>query len=137
MSQQDVETIRRVYDAWMAEDYDTVFDAYDEDIRLNPDPDATWVGIGDDHLGHAGVRRYMRAVYEAFEEYRPEIEELRDVGQGRVLTLAIEHGRGRGSGATVEARHTAHLWTLRNGRATQLDLFLNRSRAFETVERIG
>lgn len=91
------------------------------------------VGIGDDYLGHSGVRRYMRAVYEAFEEYRPEIEELRDVGEGRVLTLAIEHGRGRGSGAQVEARHTAHLWTLRDGRAIQLDLFLDRRRAFETV----
>ncbi len=123
----------RMYEAWMAEDYDAVFQAFDEEIRLNPDPDATWVGIGDDYLGHSGVRRYMRAVYEAFEEYRPEVEELRDVGEGRVLTLAIEHGRGRGSGAQVEARQTAHLWTLRDGRAIQLDLFLDRSRAFETV----
>ena len=133
MAQENVETVRRIYDAWVAEDYDAVFQAYDEEIRLNPDPDATWVGIGDDYRGHSGVRRYMRAVYEAFEEYRPEVEELRDVGEGRVLTLAIEHGRGRGSGAQVEAQRTAHLWTLRDGRAIQVDLFLDRSRAFEAV----
>lgn len=133
MSPENVATIRRMYDAWMARDFETVFEAFDAEIRLNPDPDATWVGIGDDYFGHPGVRRYMRALYEAFEEYRPEIEKNLDVGDGRVLTLAIEHGRGRGSGAQVQARRTAHLWTLRDGRAIQLDLFLDRSRAFKAV----
>ena len=133
MSRENVETIRRLYDAWLADDYGTVFETYDPQIRLNPDPDASWVGIGEDYVGPAGVRRYMAAVYDAFADYRPEVEDIFDVGEGRVLTLAIEHGRGRGSGARVEARHTAHLWTLRDGRAIQLDLFLDRSRAFKTV----
>ncbi len=91
------------------------------------------MGLGEDYVGHAGVRRYMAAVYEAFDEYRPEIEDILDVGEGRVLTLAIEHGRGRASGAEVEAARTAHLWTLRNGRAVQIDLFLERSRALKAV----
>ncbi len=133
MSQENVETIRRLYAAWSAEDFETVYETYDPEINLNPDPEASWVGIGDSYVGHAGVRRYMAAVYEAFEDYRPEVEGIREVGEGRVLTLAIEHGRGRGSGAEVEARRTAHLWTLRNGKAVQLDLFLDRGRAFEAV----
>ena len=75
----------------------------------------------------------MRGVYEAFEHYRPEVEQIIDAGAGRVLTLAIEHGTGRGSGAQVQASNTAHLWTLREGRAVQLDLFLDRKRALEAV----
>lgn len=133
MSEENVETIRRMYDAWLAEDYETVFQTYDPEIRLNPDPEASWVGIGESYVGHPGVRRYMAAVYEAFVGYRPEVEDILDAGEGRVLTLAIEHGRGRSSGADVEARRTAHLWTLREGRAVQLDLFLDRRRAFEAV----
>ena len=133
MSQENVKTMRRLYDAWLADDYETVFATYDAQIRLNPDPDASWVGIGEDYVGHAGIRRYMAAVYDAFDDYRPEVEDVLDVGDARVLTLAIEHGRGRGSGAQVEANRTAHLWTLRDGKAIQVDLFLDRGRAFEAV----
>ena len=132
-SQENVETVRRLYAAWLADDYDTVFQTYDPRIRLNPDPDAAWVGINDEYVGHAGVRRYMAAVYEAFEGYRPEVEHIIGLGDGRVLTLAVEHGRGRISGAPTEASRTAHLWTLRDGMAIQLDLFLDRSRALEAV----
>jgi len=133
MSQENVKTIRRMYDAWLAENFETVFETFDPEIHLNPDPDASWVGIGDSYVGHAGVRRYMAAVYDAFDEYRPEVEDVRDVGEFQVLTLAIEHGRGRGSGARVEANRTAHLWTLSNGKAVELDLFLDRARAFEAA----
>jgi ketosteroid isomerase-like protein len=133
MSRENVETMRRFYDAWLAEDYETVFQTYDPEIRVNPDPEATWVGVDESYVGHEGVRRYMAGVYEAFKDYRPEVEDLIDVGEGRVLTLAIEHGRGRGSGAEVEARRTAHLWTLREGKAIQVDLFLDRGRALEAA----
>jgi ketosteroid isomerase-like protein len=133
MAQENVDTIRRMYDAWMARDDETVYSTFDPDIRLNPDPEASWVGMDETYLGHDGVRRYMRAVYEAFENYRPEVEQIIDAGEGRVLTLAIEHGRGRGSGAEVQAAKTAHLWTLQDGRAVRLDLYLNRKRALEAV----
>jgi ketosteroid isomerase-like protein len=133
MSQQNVEVVRRIYDAWIAGDYETVVASYDSEIRLNPDPEASWVGMDEDYLGHEGVRRYLRAVYEAFEDYRPEIEQIIDVGEGRVLTLAVEHGRGRGSGAEVQAARTAHLWTLRGEKAVQIDLFLDRERALEAL----
>ena len=133
MSRENVEIVRRIYDAWMADDYETVFSTFDPDVRLNPDPEAWWVGMDEDYLGRDGVRRYMRAVYESFEDYRPEVEEIVDAGGGRVLTLAIEHGRGRGSGAEVQAHRTAHLWTLRDGKAVRLDLFMDRERAVEAA----
>jgi ketosteroid isomerase-like protein len=134
MPQENVEVVRLIYQAWMAGDYETVLSTYHPDIRLNPDPEAWWVGVEEDYLGHEGVRRYLRAVYEAFEDYRPEVEQIIDAGKGRVLTLAVEHGRGRGSGAGVQAAKTAHLWTLRDGKAIRLDLFLDRERALEAVE---
>jgi ketosteroid isomerase-like protein len=130
VSEENVAVVRRVYAAWAVRDYEAILALYDPEIRLNPDPEASWVGIDEDYVGHEGVRRYLRAVYEAFEDYRPEVEKLIAVGPDRVLTLAIEHGRGRGSGAEVQAAKTAHLWTLRDGQAIQIDLFLDRERAF-------
>jgi ketosteroid isomerase-like protein len=109
-----------------------VFDTFDPDIELNPDLEAAWVGIGQVYRGHAGMRSYMASVYEAFEDYRPEVEELIDVGD-QVLTLAIEHGRGRGSGAGVQANKTAHVWTLRDGKAVRLDLYLDRDKALKAL----
>jgi len=128
MSEENVAAIRRMYDAWLAQDIDAVFETFDEGIVLNPDPEATWVGVGEVYRGHDGVRRYMAAVYEAFEEYRPEVEKLIDAGD-QVLTLAIEHGRGRESGIEVEANRTAHVWTMREGKAVRLDLYLDREKA--------
>ena len=132
MSQDNVEIIRGTYTAWLAGDFAAALATLDEDIEVHPDPEAAWVGIGDVYRGHDGIRSYLRLVYEVFEEYRPEVEQLIDAGD-RVLTLAIEHGRGRGSGAEVKAQKTAHVWTLRDGRAVRLDLYLDRDRAVKAV----
>lgn len=131
MSQENVETVRRMYELWLDSD-PALFEAFDPDIELNPDPAADWVGVDDVYRGHDGMRRYMAQVYDAFEEYRPEVEDLLDVGD-QVITLAIEHGRGRGSGAQVEARRTAHVWTMRANRAIRLDLYLDRAKALEAA----
>ena len=129
MPEAAIDTIRRFYDAWLSGDDKRVYATFDDDIELHPDPEATWVGVGEVYRGPDGVRTYMRAVYEAFEDYRPEVEKLIDLDD-RVLTLAIEHGKGRGSGASVQAHRTAHLWTLKDGKAVRLDLYLSRERAF-------
>jgi ketosteroid isomerase-like protein len=131
MSQENVEVIRRMYERWLEND-PSLFEAFDPEIELHPDPAADWVGVDDIYRGHDGVRSYMRQVYEALEDYRPEIEELREAGD-KVITLAIEHGRGRGSGATVEARKTAHVWTMRANRAIRLDLYLDRDQALQAL----
>ncbi len=131
MSQENVETIRRMYERWLENDA-ALFDAFDQEIELHPDAAADWVGVDDIYRGHDGVRRYMTQVYEAFEDYRPEVEDLLDAGD-KVVTLAIEHGRGRASGATVEARHTAHVWTMRANKAIRLDLYLDRAKALEAA----
>jgi len=135
MSHENVDVIRRMYDRWLQGD-PSLFDAFDPKIELHPDPAADWVGVDAVYRGHDGVRRYMAHVYEAFEDYRPEVEELVDAGD-KVVTLAIEHGRGRVSGATVEARRTAHVWTMRANKAIRLDLYLDRAKGLEAAGLTG
>jgi len=131
MSQENVEIVRRIYELQLQGNA-SLFDAIDDEIELHPDPDADWVGVNDTYRGHDGLRRYMTQVYEAFEDYRPEVQEFLDTGD-KVITLAIEHGRGRASGAKVESRRTAHVWTLRANKAIRLDLYLDRAKALEAA----
>lgn len=55
MSQENVETIRRMYERWLQNDA-SLFDAFDPEIELHPDPAADWVGVDDVYRGHDGVR---------------------------------------------------------------------------------
>ncbi len=131
MSQENVEIMQRYYAAWLRRD-PSEMGTLDPEIELHPDPANEWVGIDDVYRGPEGVRRYIRTVEEAVVDYRPEIERLIDAGD-KVVTLAIESGRGRGSGAAVQSNRTAHVWTLRDGKATRLDLYNDRTVALKAV----
>jgi ketosteroid isomerase-like protein len=131
MSQENVEIMRRYYEAWFRRD-PSEMGTLDPGIELHPDPENEWVGIDDLYRVPEGVLAYMRTVEDAIEDYRPEVEQLLDAGD-KVVTLAVESGRGRGSGAEVRSLQTAHVWTMREGRASRLDLYNDRSRALRAA----
>jgi hypothetical protein len=58
-----------------------------------------------------------RCVRGAWEQWRIELEDIQDVGDGRVLVRFTEQARGRGSGASTSVR-VEGVWTVSNGRAT-------------------
>jgi ketosteroid isomerase-like protein len=131
MSRENVDVIRRLYESGFPLDPGS-FESIDPEIELHPDPEAFWVGVNRMYRGHDGLREYMGAVLDAFEDYRPEVAQFIDLDD-KVVTLAIEHGRGRGSGAEVQSARTAHVWTMRNGKPIRLDLYIDRERALRAV----
>jgi ketosteroid isomerase-like protein len=133
VSRQNLELIGKIYEGWASGQLDVTMRALiDPDIEIYPDPESAWPGIEESYRGYDGIGRYLASIYAAFEDYRPEPERLLDAGE-RVVVLAIERGRGRHSGAEVEIRHTAHIWTVRDGRAARLDVNWNRERALASV----
>lgn len=60
-------------------------------------------------------------------------EEFIDAGADQVLVFSREGGRGRGSGAEVESHPTAHLWTIRDGRAVRMQSYWERADALEAA----
>jgi ketosteroid isomerase-like protein len=131
VSAENVEIVRAVYDAWLGGEGNAL-QLLDPEIVLTPAAECDWVGLEDTYHGRDGVRRYLRLMNESIDDYHPEIVELLDAGDA-VVTLAVESGRGRRSGAPVESRNTAHVWTLRDGRAVQLDLYWDRERAMRAA----
>lgn len=51
----------------------------------------------------------------------------------QVLVFAREGGRGKGSGAEVQTNPTAHLYTMRNGKAVRMQSYWERADALEAV----
>jgi ketosteroid isomerase-like protein len=129
MSQENVEIIRRGYEVFARGQ--VPFD--------NLDPDIEWCGprefpdLAAPHYGHDGVRRYMRKLQEAFDDYHMVAEEFIDAGEDRVLVFAREGGRGKGSGAEAQTNPTAHLYTMRKGKAIRMQSYWERAKALEAV----
>src|SRR4051794_30224274 len=133
MSQENVEIVRGIYEAFARRDNATPFEMYAEDIvwdysnarrsRLGPKPV---------YHGHEGVREAWRDGLSAFNEFHFELEELTDAGD-HVLATVRERNIGRASGAAVEATHFA-VWTLAAGKVTRLQVFDERQPALEAAE---
>jgi ketosteroid isomerase-like protein len=64
MSQENVEVVRRVYDALSGRDFNTFRALHDPDIELTPlRPE------GATYRGHDGVRRYWDELFDVFPDF--------------------------------------------------------------------
>jgi ketosteroid isomerase-like protein len=128
MSQENVELVRRGYDAFARGDVDAVLADLDQEIEV-----LSWPGIAgeDSYHGHAGFLAYAAGWLESWDEYRLSPEEIIDAGD-RVVVIYRAVGRGRGSGIEVETQ-LGHLWTIRDGKAVRLDIYRTRAEALEAA----
>ena len=132
MSQQNVEIVRRIYDAVAVRDAETPFAFYAENIVWDLSNSRRAVLSSQPvYYGHEGVRRAWRDGLTAFGEIDYEVLQLTDSGD-QVLATIREHQVGRASGAPVEASHLA-LWTLAGGKVVRLQVFDDRQDALEAV----
>jgi uncharacterized protein len=132
MSRENVELVRRVYDAASRRDTATVLDLYDPEVEwdVSRSPMARLVGEGR-YQGHEGLRRFFRAYHEAWERIEYDYDELIDAGD-RVISVDHERGCGRASGAEVEFTQYA-VWTIRDGKIVEAAWFATRAEALENA----
>ena len=141
MSQQDVEIIRRIYASMDLSAPGSVsrFDGPDESIQGLIDPEIEWQGprefpdLAETVHGYAGMARYGAKIAEALDDYRMVPERFIDAGGDHVLVFSREGGRGKSSGAEVLTHLTAHLWTLKDGKAVRMQSYWERADALEAV----
>lgn len=138
MSQENVEVVRRGYEGMKEYLRDPSGDFAPYLVKWL-DPEIEWLGprefpdLAEPHYGHAGVRRYIETLFEAIEDYTMVPEEFIDAGGEKVLVFSREGGRGRGSGAEVYTHPTAHLWTIRDGKAVRMQSYWERADALEAA----
>jgi len=78
--------------------------------------------------GHEGVRRFFADNADSFEVFRIAIEEMRDLGDGRVLAIGTIHIRGNGGGVETDIP-TAGITTFRDGKLSRWEDMRERSLA--------
>ena len=83
------------------------------------------------YQGHEGVRQFWPEGLSGFGEIDFEVDELIDAGD-QVLAVIREREVGRASGVPVEATHLA-VWTLAEGKVTQMQVFDDRQQALEAA----
>jgi ketosteroid isomerase-like protein len=129
MSQENVETVRRIHEFWQRREFDQALDAFD--------PDVVWTTTetGEFH-GHDGVKASLREWVGTFDDYRYDVVDVIDVDDARVLVIGHQSGKGRGSGVPV-ASDNFTLWTLRGGKVVELAMFQERDEALEAAGLSG
>jgi ketosteroid isomerase-like protein len=127
MSQENVDQVRRGYEAFARGDFAEVLDDIAEDIVFTDEtlPE-------EPAQGRAGFVANVAMMTEAFDEFSYQVERLIDVGGDRVLALVRASGRGKGGGVQTQA-DLAQLWTLREGTAVRLDNYASWTKALEAV----
>jgi ketosteroid isomerase-like protein len=131
MSQENVEVVRRSYEAYVRGDlegalaaFDPEVEAYDHDI-----PDAA------PYRGFEGLLRWQADWERSWESWRWDPEEFIDAGE-RVVAVLRVHARGRHSGVDLE-RLDAAVWRLRDRKCVRLDYYGSRKQALEAVGLSG
>jgi ketosteroid isomerase-like protein len=122
-----VELVRSIYAAWKRGDFSSVEWAHSEIDFVFADgaPRGSWKGF-------AGMAKGWRDYLSAWEGYRVEPDEYRELDDGRVLVLIHQYGRGKTSGMELgEIRAKgACVFHFDGGKVTKLVIYEDRQRAF-------
>jgi ketosteroid isomerase-like protein len=122
----NLDLVRSIHPAWDRGDYSSVEWA-DPEIEFviadGPSP-GSWTGL-------AGMAEGTREWLSAWEEFRQEVDEYRELDDQRVLVLVHRSGRGKTSGLELGQMRTkgACLFHVRRDKVTRLVFWLDRDRA--------
>jgi ketosteroid isomerase-like protein len=123
MAQENVELIRRIYDAWERDESARAYLAEDVEY-VNPSYAV--------EPGTRYGRKSFAVVRDSYEDFKLQIDELIDAGGDDVVVLARYTGTGRGSGVQVTGEH-GYVWTIREGLAVRFQWFQSHAEALEAA----
>ncbi len=126
-----VDLVRSAYDASNRRDFDAIMSVYGRDAVW----DMTPIGLGI-YGGLAAIRGFVEAWVGGYEEWRVDPEEIRDLGGGITLAVALQSGRLAGSDGQVQWRYAqVSVWIERLAVRTTNYLDIDEARA--AAERLA
>ena len=131
MSRENVEVVRRGWDAWIRGDIDALFKTFHPAVEWDT---TNYEGWPEDEVyrGHDGVRRFFEEWLASWDRYETGVEEYIDAGGDRVLVLCWQRGFGPDSQAPVQMDF-AQLCTVQDGLILRMEAYSDRSEALEAV----
>jgi len=126
MSQENVEIVRRMYDAFHARD-PAGLDYVDSNVVV----DARHRVDGRVGRGHDELVTILGEWMTTWDDWREEVEEMREVGE-QVLVVSTQRGRGKGSGVEWEGRFWM-LYEIEGGKIARWTIYDDPSEALEAA----
>jgi ketosteroid isomerase-like protein len=128
MSEENVERVRRSFEAFAKGGPDALVEFWDPEITL-------WLRSGlvesGTYRGKEAVLAWMREWAEAWEEINYTPEEFID-GDDSVIACVLYDGRGKGSAVNVEGRFW-FVFKQRDGKVVRWEIFPERAEALEAA----
>ncbi len=128
MSQENVEIVRQVYEAFNRGDWDAVYRDLHPDFQLTTPARGLDAGI---FRGREEGQGFWEDFFRPYEAVTTEPVEFFDRGDQLVVFLKTRL-RPKDSSAEIEVG-TGHLWTIRDGTAVSLRLFPEPEKALEAA----
>jgi ketosteroid isomerase-like protein len=123
MSEENVQLVRRIYDAWDSDQSAREFISADVEY-VNP----TYAVEGGVRQG----RKSFSLVRDTYEDFKIRVERFIDAGGDHVVVLAHYTASGRGSGVPLEGEH-GYVWTVRDGQAVRFRWFSSHAEALDAA----
>jgi ketosteroid isomerase-like protein len=132
MSSENVEIVRRAYEAFNIDDPEAAIALLDPDVEWTLPahfPDAeTW-------RGRDRVVEGLRSMAASFDSLNLEVHELIDAGD-RVVALVHIQGRAAVTGLDLSGMGVdGHIWTLRDGRVMAVRMYGGTDEALAEIGR--
>jgi uncharacterized protein len=124
MAQENVEIVRRAYQALADRDWDALFRYAHPEFALVTQLQGSYRGPED-------ARRFMEDQIGAFQTWTAEPEEFFE-GSDRVVAFVRSRAQPKGSSAEIEIK-VAAVWTFRDGKVLTIETFPKRQQALEAA----
>jgi ketosteroid isomerase-like protein len=128
MSQENVEIVRSIYEAFNRRDWDAAFRDAHPEFEMTTPPGGPRSGR---YRGREECQGYLEGWIEVFEASTIEPEKFFENGD-QVVVFVRARARPKGSSAEIEIRN-GHLWAIRNGKAMSQRVFPKPEKALEAA----
>ena len=128
---EDIEVVRRVYDAMASRDLGRIVALFDPSCTINQDPALPW---GGHHVGHDGFATFGLTISSTIES-AVTIEAM-FVAAGEVIQFGRTRGTVRANGAPFDLPEV-HRWTIRDGRVVAAVFAIDPAAMLEALAAPG
>jgi ketosteroid isomerase-like protein len=130
MSQENVELVRRGFEAVAQGGPDAMWDFWADDIDYRA-AEGALDDRGPMH-GKDAVRAYVQDWLDMFDDFKVEPVELIDAGEDQVIAVIRNSGRAKLSGVATDLTYAA-LYTIRDGKIARGREYMTREEALEAA----
>jgi ketosteroid isomerase-like protein len=127
MSQENVDTLRAVYEEWARGNFAAGGDLWDQRVVFIPIAELPGLGGAGEYVGPEEINNFMQEWLDAWTDFTVTATEFIEAGDS-VVVATRQRAAGQGSGTPTEFRYF-QVWTFRGRAVTRYEFFRERAEA--------